>query len=394
MLRYLPLLLVASVALALGAAGPSMSAPSSSPSPGYKGIAVSTAYPSQTVRSGEPATLTLTVKNYGEPPQTVTLRVTESARGWKTSLLGGGRPVGSVFVGPDQETTVSLRLEPPTGARPGTYSFRVAAEGPSGKSELPLAITLGKVLPPRLSLTAELPILRGSATSSFKYRLTLKNDSDQDVLINLEAQAPKGAQVTFTPAFGSQQVTSLPVKASESKDLDVDVSLQKQTPAGTYPVTVRASGGEARAEIKLTIEVTGRADLTLSTPEGRLSMTANSGRDTPLKLVVQNTGSAPARNVEFSASEPTGWTVKFEPQRLDEIAPNAKQDITATIRPSGKAVSGDYMLPLRANAGDLSASTDIRVNVVTSTLWGIGGIALVAIALAVVGLAVSRYGRR
>src|SRR3989304_2837527 len=131
MLRSLPLPLVASVALALGAAGPSMSAPSSSPSPGYKGIAVSTAYPSQTVRSGEPATLTLTVKNYGEPPQTVTLRVTESARGWKTSLLGGGRPVGSVFVGPDQETTVSLRLEPPPGARPGSPRSCAARRHPA-----------------------------------------------------------------------------------------------------------------------------------------------------------------------------------------------------------------------------------------------------------------------
>ncbi len=392
MLRYLPLLLITSLVLALGAAGPSLSAPAATP--GYKGVVLSTAYPSQTVRTGEPATLTLTVKNYGEPPQTVALRVTQVASGWKTSLLGAGRPVGSVFVGPDQEATVSLRLEPPARARPGTYTFRVLAESPSGRSELPLSITLGRVLPPRLSLTAELPILRGAATTSFKYRLTLKNDSDLDILVNLEAQAPKGAQVTFTPAFGSQQVTSLPVKAAESKDIDAEASLQRQTVAGSYPLTVRASGGEARAEIKLTIEVTGRADLTLSTPEGRLSMQANAGRDAPLKLVVTNTGSAPVRNVEFTASEPTGWTVRFEPQRLDEIAASGKQEITAIIKASGKAVAGDYMLPLRANAGDLSASADVRVTVTTSTLWGIGGVALVAIALAVLGMAVSRYGRR
>ena len=392
MLRYLPLLLITSLVLALGAAGPSLSAPAATP--GYKGVVLSTAYPSQTVRTGEPATLTLTVKNYGEPPQTVALRVTQAAPGWKTSLLGAGRPVGSVFVGPDQETTVSLRLEPPARVRPGTYTFRVLAESPSGRSELPLSITLGRVLPPRLSLTAELPILRGAASTSFKYRLTLKNDSDLDILVNLEAQAPKGAQVTFTPAFGSQQVTSLPVKAAESKDIDAEVSLQRQTVAGSYPLTVRASGGEARAEIKLTIEVTGRADLTLSTPEGRLSMQANAGRDAPLKLVVTNTGSAPVRNVEFSASEPTGWTVRFEPQRLDEIAAAGKQEITAIIKASNKAVAGDYMLPLRANAGDISASADVRVTVTTSTLWGIGGVALVAIALAVLGMAVSRYGRR
>jgi uncharacterized membrane protein len=32
--------------------------------------------------------------------------------------------------------------------------------------------------------------------------------------------------------------------------------------------------------------------------------------------------------------------------------------------------------------------------VVTSTLWGVAGIALIAVAVAAVGMAVSRFGRR
>ncbi|MDR7481249.1 MAG: NEW3 domain-containing protein [Armatimonadota bacterium] len=386
------LVVTAILVLALSLSG--VAAPAPAPTPGYRGIALSTSYPAQTVRSGEPASLTLTVKNYGEPPQVVTLRVVESARGWKATLLGGGRPIGAVHVGPDQEVTVTLRLEPPAGARPGTYRFRVAAEGQSGRSDLPLQITLGQVLPPRLSLTAELPVLRGPATSSFKYRLTLKNDSDQDILASLEADVPRGAQISFTPAFGSQQVTSLPVKAGESKDLDAEVTLPRTASAGSYPVTVRTTGGGARAEVKLTLEVTGRPDLSITTPEGRLSGSANAGRDATVKLVVKNTGSAPARDVELSASEPSGWKVTFEPQRIDQIPVNEQREVTATVRPSAKAVAGDYMVTLRANAGDVSTSADFRVTVLTSTLWGIGGIALVAVALAVVGLAVSRYGRR
>ena len=381
-------------ALVLVSSLPGGAAPAPAPSPGYRGISLSTQYPAQTVRSGEPASLTLTVKNYGEPPQVVNLRVVEAARGWKAVLLGGGRPVDAVHVGPDQEVTVTLRLEPPAGARAGTYRFRVVAEGQSSRADLPLRLTLGQVLPPRLSLTPELPVLRGPATSSFKYRLTLKNDSDQDLLVSLEADVPRGAQINFTPAFGTQQVTSLPVKAGESKDLDAEVTLPRTTSAGTYPVTVRAAGGGARAEAKLTLEVTGRPDLSITTPEGRLSGSANAGRDSTVKLVVKNTGSAPARDVELSASEPSGWKVSFEPQRIEQIPVNEQKEVTATIRPSAKAVAGDYMVTLRASAGDVSTSADFRVTVLTSTLWGIGGIALVAVALAVVGLAVSRYGRR
>ncbi len=390
MLRHVGL----TAALVLALSLPGGAAPAPAASPGYRGISLSTQYPAQTVRSGEPASLTLTVKNYGEPPQVVNLRVVEAARGWKAVLLGGGRPVDAVYVGPDQEVSVTLRLEPPAGARAGTYRFRVVAEGQSSRADLPLRLTLGQVLPPRLSLTPELPVLRGPATSSFKYRLTLKNDSDQDLLVSLEADVPRGAQINFTPAFGTQQVTSLPVKAGESKDLDAEVTLPRTTSAGTYPVTVRAAGGGARAEAKLTLEVTGRPDLSITTPEGRLSGSANAGRDSTVKLVVKNSGSAPARDVELSASEPSGWKVSFEPQRIDQIPVNEQKEVTATIRPSAKAVAGDYMVTLRASAGDVSTSADFRVTVLTSTLWGIGGIALVAVALAVVGLAVSRYGRR
>lgn len=52
------------------------------------------------------------------------------------------------------------------------------------------------------------------------------------------------------------------------------------------------------------------------------------------------------------------------------------------------------MVTLRASAGSASASADYRVTVQTSTLWGLVGIVLVALAVGVVGFAVSRYGRR
>ncbi|MGH2374349.1 MAG: NEW3 domain-containing protein [bacterium] len=385
------ILLAVGLALIIGA--PVIVLPASAGA-AFRGIGLSTPFPTQTVRSGEPATLTLTVKNYGEPPQVIALRVVDVAPGWRASLLGGGRPIGAVSVGPDQDVNVSLRLEPPQGAKPGTYRFRVVAQGRTAGADLPIALTFGQVQASRLALTAELPSQRGPATSSFKYRVTLKNDSDKDLLVNLEAQGPKGAQITFTPAFGSQQVTSVPVKAGESRELDVDVSLPKTIAAGSHPVAVRATSGDARTEIKLAVDVTGRVDLSITGPEGRLSGQANAGRASPLKLLVRNLGGAPARNVEFSASEPSGWEVKFTPERIDEIPASGQQEITASLRPSGKAIAGDYMVNIRANAGDSSASADFRITVLTSTLWGVAGVALVAIALAVVGLAVSRYGRR
>ena len=41
-----------------------------------------------------------------------------------------------------------------------------------------------------------------------------------------------------------------------------------------------------------------------------------------------------------------------------------------------------------------SESADFRITVRTSTLWGVVGIALIAVAVAVVAAAVFRFGRR
>ncbi|MFZ5992246.1 MAG: NEW3 domain-containing protein [Deinococcota bacterium] len=360
----------------------------------YRGLALYTPYPAQSVATGETVTLPITIKGFGLNPQVVQVRVAEAASGWKASLLGSGRVVSAVYVLPEGEQSLTLRLEPPSGVKSGTYRFRLVAEGQNTRAELPISLTVGQVLPRRLSLETDLPVLKGPPSASFRYRVTLKNESDQDLLVNLEADAPKGFQVSFTPSIGSQEVTSLPVKAGESKDLDVAVSLPQDVEAKPYAVTLRALAGETKAELVVNLDVTGTPQLSLSTPEGRLSGRAYAGQENPVKLVVKNTGSAPAEGVSLSSSEPSGWEVKFDPEKIDKIAPGQESQVTARIKPSPRAVAGDYMVTLRASAGSASASADYRVTVQTSTLWGLVGIVLVALAVGVVGFAVSRYGRR
>ncbi|MDT7920195.1 MAG: NEW3 domain-containing protein [Meiothermus sp.] len=361
---------------------------------GFRGLALYTPYPSQSVRLGETVNLPITLKGYNLPPQTVQVRVAELAQGWKASLLGGGRVVSAVYVLPDGEQSLSLRLEPPPDVRPGTYRFRLVAEGNGTRAELPISLTLGQVLPKRLSLETELPVLKGTPTAGFRYRVTLKNESDQDLLANLEADAPENFRVSFSTAFGGQEVNSLPLKAGESKDLEVQVTPPRQVEAKVYAVTLRALAGETKAELVVNLDITGQVELSLTTPEGRLSGRAYAGRENPIKLVVKNTGSAPAENLELSASEPSGWEVKFEPDKLEKLAPGAESEVTAKIKPSPRAVAGDYMLTLRASASSAQASADYRVTVQTSTLWGLIGVALIAVAVGAVGFAVSRFGRR
>ena len=53
------------------------------------------------------------------------------------------------------------------------------------------------------------------------------------------------------------------------------------------------------------------------------------------------------------------------------------------------------MVTLRAQSENApSESAEFRVTVLTSTMWGMVGIGLIAVAVVVVGLAVMRFGRR
>lgn len=130
-------------------------------------------------------------------------------------------------------------------------------------------------------------------------------------------------------------------------------------------------------------------------PDGRLSGNAYVGSDTTSKLVLQNNGTAPARGIDLSATQPSGWSVEYDPKQIDEVAPGQQVDLNVKVRPADKAVAGDYMLNLRAQPLDASAkSVDFRGTVLTSTLWGMVGIGLIAVAVGVVALAVGRFGRR
>ena len=113
-----------------------------------------------------------------------------------------------------------------------------------------------------------------------------------------------------------------------------------------------------------------------------------------MPVVITNIGTAPAEDIQLSGSAPSGWKITFDPKNVDRIAPNDNKEVQAQITPTEKAIAGDYMTTIRATARGASASTDFRVTVTTSTMWGIAGVGIIGVALLVMVGAVARFGRR
>lgn len=365
----------------------------SSPPP-IKGLWLATDFPSLTLHAGGDTTLPLTLHSYGLSPQRTNLSIDDVPSGWKTEIDGAGKPVKAAFVDYDGKANLSLKLTIPASTKPGPYSITIKAAGEDASSDLPIAIDLSAPLAAKLTATPQLPTLKGSPHSSFDFKVSVKNDSPDDVLINLTAGTPPGFEVTFKEGYGSQELTSLPFKAGESKDVTVSIKPSPDVKAGQYPIPVDFVGDKAKTETTLTLDVAGQPELSLTGQNELLSGAAYAGDETSFPLVLRNTGSAPARNIAVSASEPSGWKIAFEPKQIAEIPVNGEQKVTAQVTPPAKAIDGDYMISMTASGGGLSQSVNYRVTVLTSTLWGVAGIGVIGVALLVLIGAVARFGRR
>ena len=358
------------------------------------GLWLTTDFPAMAARAGETTTVKIKLQNADLPPQRVTLTVNGVPAGWKATVLGGGVPIAAAMPSTNETVALQLRIEVPGGAQRGTHRLVLAAKGTGVSAELPIDIMIGQSLPARLSLKSKLPSLRGSARTSFEYPFTVYNESDKDVLVKLVAQAPQGFQTSFTESYGSQEINSIPIEAGQNKELKVKVQPPDSAAAGDYPLAVSATADGAQAAIRMAIQITGQPKLRLTTEDGRLSGEAEAGKPTPLSVIVQNDGAAPATGVELSSTPPGDWKIDMQPASIPLLAPGEKQSVQAIITPSSKAIAGDYMATLRARSGGESASGDFRITVTTSTLWGIVGVAVIAIALLLSVGAVARFGRR
>jgi uncharacterized membrane protein len=388
-MRYGFIAAVAAVAVVCAAAAQAQEARKD-----VKGLYLMSDYPAVTVRPGETSTISLRLQNYDMTPQRFALSVSGVPTGWTATLLGGGQPVAAAMPATDSNVSLQLRLDVPKDAPIGTQTLTVTAAGDTTKLDLPIAVTLAKDLPAKLTLTPQLPELRGTSKSSFEYQLSIKNDSGKKLTVSLAAQAPRNFDVSFTEQYGSQELNAVPIDAGQSKDVKLKVTPPNTAAAGQYKVTARVTAEDTAATAELGLDITGQPKLELSGREGLVSTRASAGKETTVPIVVTNIGTAPADDIELSGNAPSGWKVTFNPKSIDHIAPNENKEVQALITPTDKAIAGDYVTTMRAAARGESASTDFRVTVTTSTMWGIAGVGIIGAALLVLVGAVARFGRR
>lgn len=354
-------------------------------------LTVTTPYPAVVADPGGTVRLPLTID--GSTTGTIALEATGAPAGWTTSFRGGGSLVTAAYVDGSKPATVDLEVKVPSDATPGTYRLGVRATERGLVGNLPVEIRIPDASSGGVGLAATYPTLKGPASASYRFDLTLSNDTSQQQTFALQASGPTGWTVDARPSSSSQAATAV-VDAGASTQIQVTAQPPADVTAGSYTIGVEAVGGPTVAHADLAVEIVGNYTIDVTTPDGRLNADVTAGSASPLTLQVRNSGSAPLAGVAMSATPPQGWKVTFDPALIETIAPGDTTTVTAQISAADDAIAGDYDLTVSAKSDQASDSTDIRTTVQTSPLWGFVGIAAIVLVLIGLVFVFQRFGRR
>jgi uncharacterized membrane protein len=363
-----------------------------------RGIALYTDYSGVAVARGETVQMDMTLENKGRTDENIDVRFTSVAKGWKATLKGARFRVTGMYVPDGKAKTLALTLEPDKGLGPGKYAFQFEAKTADGKftssHTLNVEVQERVVGADNIQINAAYPVLRGQTDSKFEFSLEVMNKSDMERTFNLAATGPEKWEINFKPAYEQKQISSLRVKEGANQTVAVEVTPAQNAASGEYPVLVRISSGESKAEVKLTVNLTGTYRLDAGTPNGILSLEAMAGKPVTFSLFVKNNGSAVNRNISFSSFKPENWETTFKPEKIETLAQGEMKQVEVTIKPGSQSLVGDYSVGIMTTGEKSDKTVEMRVTVKASSAWGWIGIGLILLVIAGLSILFVKMGRR
>jgi uncharacterized membrane protein len=344
-------------------------------------------YPGLELPAGEDISMSLVFHNKGRAGETVDVWVADHPAGWETRLKTYKYTVTGVYIPAGENKSITFEAKPGDEVPPGPYAFRLEAQTRDGHVKLAetVAVTVrakqqeaAKATRRELTLLTTYPVLRGPADGTFEFSVEVNSNLDEDAVFDLFAEGPKGWVINFKPAYESKYISSLQIKAKQSPNVAVEVKPSGLAQAGEYPIKMRASSKEAKAEIDLTVMLIGTYKLEAGTPGGVLSLEAKQGKPANVSIYVKNTGSAVNHDVQFLTFKPENWQVDFRPEKLEALEPGALQQVEVTITPYEDALVGDYSVGVEVRGEKASKTLEFRTTVKASAAWAWVGIVIIA----------------
>jgi uncharacterized membrane protein len=243
--------------------------------------------------------------------------------------------------------------------------------------------------------------MRAVSGKSFTFEISLVYQGTEPRAFDLDLTAPVGWMGEIKPSFGEFMIESITLEPGKTYPDKVNVVLNpppgELPEPGEYKATFNAGSGELRASVELTAVVTEippTYQLYVSPATGRRNMQAKAGEDNHITVILENYGTGTLENITFTSTKSEGWSVTFSPYTVDALEPGLQQEVDITITPPAKTIAGDYNVLLKFLGEKATYTIELRVTVVTPTIWGGAGIGIAVAVVAGLAVLFRRLGRR
>lgn len=365
-----------------------------------RGISVATEYTGIIISEGDDLSMDLIITNRGRQDEDIQISFPSVPKAWQAWTQTYNFTITGIHVKSDDSKTITLKAEPEKDVGPGKYKFLTKVQTRDGQltssTQFTIAVKKKEIVKKArgINITTSYPVLEGPTDSEFEFSIEVENKLDKDTIFNLSSQGPKDWDIRFKPAYESKYISSLRIKADQSQTMAVEVRPNPWAEPGPYPLLVKVSSPEAKAEVKLSVVLTGTYKLEAGTADGLLSLNAFQGKAANLSFYVKNTGSAAQNSVRFLSFKPENWKLDFKPEVIEGLPPGELKQVEVTITPADQALVGDYSVSLRVEGEKANKNMEMRVTVKASTAWGWIGIGIIVLVIAGLVVLFIRLGRR
>lgn len=249
-----------------------------------------------------------------------------------------------------------------------------------------------------IKITSKYPVVEAKSGELFEFAVEISAMLKEDRTFELTLDKPSNWVSQIKPKYEDTKISAVRMKAVQVAPemlevIVVPVPWDLPDP-GEYIMTLNATSGDLSDSIELKAVVTARYEVDFYTETGRLNTEVTAGEENHVAIKLRNSGSADIESITFTSTKPEGWVITFNPEKVDVLEPGLAQDVDVVIEPAEKAIAGDYMITLKADSEESSDKMELRVTVLTPTIWGWVGIGIVLVVIAGLAVLFRQLGRR
>jgi len=358
-------------------------------------------YPGIEMAPDETASMDIIFHNRGNKDENVTIWVDKKPEEFKTKIKTYQYRIMGLHVPSGEDKTITFEAVPEKNIKPGEYLFVIKSKTDDDKFNLSqnLIVKISNIQKDKtetkgIKIVTSYPVLRGPSDGKFEFSVEVESKLEKDAVFDLFAKGPELWDINFKPAYETKYISSLRIKSSQSSTVAVEVKPPANAKQGEYNIDLSVASGNAKAEAKLTVHLTGTYGLDAGTSDGLLSLNARQGKTSNVSIYVKNTGTANNNDISFMSFKPENWKVEFNPEKIDSLNPGDFKQVEISITPNDEALVGDYSVTIKVESEKVSKDIEFRVTVKASAAWAWIGILIIIGVIGGLTFLFHKLGRR